>query len=72
MIFSMLMLLALALAAVSTGILPTFTEDISRAVNVSYFLRIFIHFGFSMVMMINPYNTLAWLDPINDVGLTFI
>ncbi|CAL9093220.1 unnamed protein product [Musa textilis] len=34
MILSMLMLLALALAAVSTGVLPTFTEDISRAVNV--------------------------------------
>ncbi|KAJ8506521.1 hypothetical protein OPV22_007407 [Ensete ventricosum] len=34
MIVSMLMLLALALAAVSRGVVPAFTEDISRAVNV--------------------------------------
>ncbi|CAL9752585.1 unnamed protein product [Musa acuminata subsp. burmannicoides] len=39
MIFSMLMLLALALAAVSTGILPTFTEDISRAVTVVHVVK---------------------------------
>lgn len=34
MIISILVLLALALAAVNTGLFPTFTEDFSRAVNV--------------------------------------
>lgn len=58
MIISILVLLALALAAVNTGLFPTFTEDFSRAVNVSYILCVIILFVFIMdFVIISFYNT---------------